>query len=774
MVRLVPMNLRKSPKEVSPVRILLLEDDVNMLATLTQVLKRAGYAVTPVQSSTQAVEVSKDNDFDLVITDIRMEGKDGLEALEAVKERQPEIQSIVVTGFSTEQDSLRAMRLGVREYMKKPFEIADFRQAIGRIAKTILEERRIEDKASAASRTLLWALESHARTLGVAKEGLDGLVPGGEWVFRLARALDFSVTSAKSLQLAFLCAHIQEQTEEGMPEFVLDSLPDDVEVLFELPEDSLELSILRAGWELAQDHPLGENTPPEIARAFHELTTDNPALKKEAQHRRGLLSVGSALEESKNYEGALLAYADLCRGTTSQEAALAFLGSARVYRIQGQAALCREAALAAFRLSRNLGPLTFASIGTEAGTLLAHAQAPEAQEVLENTAGLLQQIGFQDRAAQARLSLSLLRGDQNLDEDLLRLFNSPDPAELERCSWWLLAPLLERQQHATSETQQRVLTRLVEDHKGTILQHLRNRTLSPAARAALVGVSGDPEVLKLLVADDDATVRRAASSKFVEEGSIKPPMMRFFTLGRLDIYFGEDLTPETAWKRNRRARLFLTCLATQADRYIPEDVLIEEFWPQENARGRQNLYSICSVLRKSLRPEGWEGPELEFAIRTPLGLRFNPELPMTCDLQQLEGCLERAKSTQEAGTRLQEYRRAVELYRGPFLESCYMNWAETIRTRIQKNYMEALLEYVRLASGRNSHSEALEVSQRLLELDNCNQDGYRYSMISLSALGRPEEAIRTYERCVPILRRELGLEPSIALLEQYHKAKLSV
>ena len=86
--------------------------------------------VEAVSSGEQALTKAMEVAFDLEVTDIRMEGMSGLEALEQMKQHQPDIGSLVVTGYSTEADSIRAIRLGVGEYLKKPFDLSDFLAAV--------------------------------------------------------------------------------------------------------------------------------------------------------------------------------------------------------------------------------------------------------------------------------------------------------------------------------------------------------------------------------------------------------------------------------------------------------------------------------------------------------------------------------------------------------------------------------------------------------------------------------------------------------------------
>jgi CheY-like chemotaxis protein len=114
-------------------RILLLEDDPILRATLAEELEDEGYAVLAVGRGLEAVEAARRQRFDLMLTDVRMEGMDGLEALERVRLLQPGLPALVITGYACAEDMQRARRLASR-IMSKPCDLGELLDAVGTLA----------------------------------------------------------------------------------------------------------------------------------------------------------------------------------------------------------------------------------------------------------------------------------------------------------------------------------------------------------------------------------------------------------------------------------------------------------------------------------------------------------------------------------------------------------------------------------------------------------------------------------------------------------------
>src|SRR6185436_20084068 len=106
-------------------RLLLVEDDEVFLRPLHRTLELKGYEVLPVQSGEEALDTLKSEDVDLVLTDRRLAGMDGVELVGQIKAEHPDLAVLVMTAYGTIESAVEAMRLGAEDYLVKPFETAE-------------------------------------------------------------------------------------------------------------------------------------------------------------------------------------------------------------------------------------------------------------------------------------------------------------------------------------------------------------------------------------------------------------------------------------------------------------------------------------------------------------------------------------------------------------------------------------------------------------------------------------------------------------------------
>ena len=120
--------------------ILVVEDEDIARKNLEHILIKAGYDVISVSNGKKATDLLHSQNFDLVITDLKMEQIDGMQVLHKAKELQPYTEVVMITGYATIETSVQAMHDGAYYYIAKPYKIEEVRQ----IAKQALLKRRLQ------------------------------------------------------------------------------------------------------------------------------------------------------------------------------------------------------------------------------------------------------------------------------------------------------------------------------------------------------------------------------------------------------------------------------------------------------------------------------------------------------------------------------------------------------------------------------------------------------------------------------------------------------
>lgn len=110
-----------------PAKILIIDDEEVVLDSCKQILKKTNHQVSTVSNGELGIEVLQDFKPDLVFVDLKMPGLSGFEVLRRIKEIDPNIVSIVITGYSTVSSAVEAMKNGAFDFLPKPFTPDEFR-----------------------------------------------------------------------------------------------------------------------------------------------------------------------------------------------------------------------------------------------------------------------------------------------------------------------------------------------------------------------------------------------------------------------------------------------------------------------------------------------------------------------------------------------------------------------------------------------------------------------------------------------------------------------
>jgi DNA-binding NtrC family response regulator len=112
-------------------KVLLVEDETIVRESLRDWLTEDGYDVECVDTGEEALARIKQEDFGVVVLDLRLPGVDGLQVFEQAKELKPETKGVIITAYPSKETLDEARKLGLVDYLVKPFKISDLEKLIG-------------------------------------------------------------------------------------------------------------------------------------------------------------------------------------------------------------------------------------------------------------------------------------------------------------------------------------------------------------------------------------------------------------------------------------------------------------------------------------------------------------------------------------------------------------------------------------------------------------------------------------------------------------------
>src|SRR5512133_2698415 len=114
-------------------RVLVVDDDSVVGKSFERVLTNKGYRVDTALSGREAFEKYAGADFDMVFTDLKMPEEDGLDVARRIKEMNPWLPIVVVTGYGTQEAEARAKAIGVAEFLQKPLSPSTIEEVAARV-----------------------------------------------------------------------------------------------------------------------------------------------------------------------------------------------------------------------------------------------------------------------------------------------------------------------------------------------------------------------------------------------------------------------------------------------------------------------------------------------------------------------------------------------------------------------------------------------------------------------------------------------------------------
>jgi two-component system NtrC family response regulator len=105
-----------------PFRVIVTEDDLVQREVIADILTAAGFSVRPCAEAREALAALEEDDFDILLTDMRMPGMDGLELMRAARRIRPELAVVIMTAHATVKTAVTALKEGAADYLEKPFD----------------------------------------------------------------------------------------------------------------------------------------------------------------------------------------------------------------------------------------------------------------------------------------------------------------------------------------------------------------------------------------------------------------------------------------------------------------------------------------------------------------------------------------------------------------------------------------------------------------------------------------------------------------------------
>jgi two-component system response regulator HydG len=130
-------SLPRKDKDGEGPKVLVIDDQKFHAETVAESLERVGYDCVIVTSGTEGVRKIESEDWDVILTDLKMADVDGLAILRKAREEQPEAEVVVITGHGDVKTAVEAIKQGAANYLTKPFDIAELRAIVDRAAERV-------------------------------------------------------------------------------------------------------------------------------------------------------------------------------------------------------------------------------------------------------------------------------------------------------------------------------------------------------------------------------------------------------------------------------------------------------------------------------------------------------------------------------------------------------------------------------------------------------------------------------------------------------------
>lgn len=247
-----------------------------------------------------------------------------------------------------------------------------------------------------------------------------------------------------------------------------------------------------------------------------------------------------------------------------------------------------------------------------------------------------------------------------------------------------------------------------------------------------------------------------------EDNASVDPFLDIRCFGGFELYReGKLLTPEVF--RRRGALTIFKILLIHPGRSVQRDTLIESLWPEVDPRaGVSRLHVLLHALRRIVEPRRHDQPWL-YICNDGDRYYFNPDAPYRLDVDEFREYIslgERLEPHGDVAPAIDAYEAAVSLYRGDLLEDeVYAEWCWGEREHLRESCLTVLSRLATFYLKHDVLEKSIERYRQALRIDLLREENHRGLMHALWLAGRRDEALRQYQVCRDVLRRDLDVDP---------------
>lgn len=246
------------------------------------------------------------------------------------------------------------------------------------------------------------------------------------------------------------------------------------------------------------------------------------------------------------------------------------------------------------------------------------------------------------------------------------------------------------------------------------------------------------------------------------------PVLVIYCLGPFRVYQQDQLV--TDWQ-SQKGLSILKYLSAHPGKPVAKDILMDLFWSDAECEiARRNLHQAIYALRQTLRREQPGIPYIQFENDCYL---LNPDLEIWLDFTEFERQAQAGRKLESAGKTVEAmevFGIAEGLYQGDFLEEdLYEDWPRQPRMYFRTMYLNLLDRLTEYYVQRREFTPAIGLCQKVLALDNCNEQAYRWLIQCYLEQGQRQLAMREYQTCLQTLKEELNLAPSAETQAMYRQ-----